>query len=75
MYNKVEICGINTSRLVTITEEEKRELLKKARGGDKKAREELINANLKLTAVIFFARRVPGRSFSGRMYRFDQSGR
>lgn len=59
MYNKVEICGINTSRLVTITEEEKRELLKKARGGDKKAREELINANLKLVLSVL-------QSFSSR---------
>ena len=48
MYNKVEICGVNTSKLLTISEAEKRELLKKAREGDKKAREKLINANLKL---------------------------
>ena len=59
MYNKVEICGINTSRLVTISEDEKRELLKKTRAGDKKAREELINANLKLVLSVI-------QSFSSR---------
>ena len=29
MYNKVEICGVNTSKLTVISEEKKRELLKK----------------------------------------------
>ena len=38
MYNKVEICGVNTSKLTVISEEKKRELLKKTRGGDKAAR-------------------------------------
>lgn len=52
MYNKVEICGVNTAKLITISEEEKRELLKKARNGDKKAREKLINANLKLVLSV-----------------------
>lgn len=52
MYNKVEICGVNTSKLVTISESEKRELLKKSREGDKKAREKLINGNLKLVLSV-----------------------
>jgi len=52
MYNKVEICGVNTSKLVTISEEEKRELLKRTRDGDKKAREKLINSNLKLVLSV-----------------------
>ena len=52
MYNKVEICGINTSRLITISETEKRELLAKARAGDKLAREKMINANLKLVLSV-----------------------
>ena len=30
-YNKVEICGVNTSKLKTLTDEEKRELLKKSK--------------------------------------------
>ena len=52
MYNKVEICGINTSRLITISEAEKRSLLVRARGGDKAAREKMINANLKLVLSV-----------------------
>ncbi|MBQ6184122.1 MAG: RNA polymerase sporulation sigma factor SigG [Clostridia bacterium] len=59
MYNKVEICGINTSRLITISETEKRELLAKARAGDKLAREKMINANLKLVLSVI-------QSFSSR---------
>lgn len=52
MYNKVEICGVNTSKLVTIGEDEKRELLKKSRNGDKAARERLVNTNLKLVLSV-----------------------
>ena len=33
MYNKVEICGVNTSRLKVLTEAEKRALLQKIRHG------------------------------------------
>lgn len=51
-YNKVEICGINTSDIKILKEEEKMELLKKARKGDKKAREELINCNLRLVLSV-----------------------
>ena len=36
MINKVEICGVNTSKLPIIKEKEKRELLLKTRNGDKK---------------------------------------
>ena len=52
MYHKVEICGINTSKLRVLTEEEKRELLEKARKGDKYAREELITGNLRLVLSV-----------------------
>ena len=53
MYiNKVEICGVNTAKLKTLKEEEKRELLKKSKEGDKKAREELICGNLRLVLSI-----------------------
>ena len=45
-YNKVEICGINTSKLTVLKEKEKIELLKKIRQGDQKARQEMINGNL-----------------------------
>lgn len=51
-FNKVEICGINTSQLKVLKESEKMELLRKARNGDKKAREELINGNLRLVLSV-----------------------
>ena len=56
MYNKVEICGVNTSKLKVLTEAEKRELLLTIRNGTeeekKKAREETINGNLKLVLSV-----------------------
>ncbi len=52
MYNKVEICGVNTSKLKVLTEDEKRELMKKSREGDKHARDELINGNLRLVLSV-----------------------
>ena len=51
-YNKVEICGINTSKLKTLSAEETEELLGKSAAGDKKAREELINGNLRLVLSV-----------------------
>ncbi len=51
-YNKVEICGINTSDIKVLKESEKIELLKKARQGDEKAREELIKGNLRLVLSV-----------------------
>ena len=51
-YNKVEICGINTSDIKVLKESEKIELLKKARAGDKNAREELIKGNLRLVLSV-----------------------
>ena len=55
-YNKVEICGVNTSRLKVLTEKEKTELLLKMRDGtpeeSKRAREELINGNLRLVLSV-----------------------
>ncbi len=51
-FNKVEICGINTSGLKVLKESEKTELLKRSREGDKKAREELISGNLKLVLSV-----------------------
>ena len=50
--NKVEICGVDTSKLKTLTEERKRELLKLTKAGDKEAREELIVGNLRLVLSI-----------------------
>lgn len=50
--NKVEICGVNTSRLKTLTEDEKRELLLLAHGGDKAARDKLVMGNLRLVLSV-----------------------
>ena len=53
MYpNKVEICGVNTSDLKVLGDEEKRELLKRARSGDEEARQKLILHNLRLVSHI-----------------------
>jgi RNA polymerase sporulation-specific sigma factor len=51
-YNKVEICGVNTSKLKVLTDEEKKTLLKKAKAGDMDARQELIYGNLRLVLSI-----------------------
>lgn len=51
-FNKVEICGVDTSKLKVLKEKEKIELLKKAREGNKQAREELINGNLRLVLSV-----------------------
>jgi RNA polymerase sporulation-specific sigma factor len=50
--NKVEICGVDTSKLKTLSEERKRELLKLTKAGDASAREELIVGNLRLVLSI-----------------------
>lgn len=47
-FNKVEICGVNTAKLKVLKEAEKMELLRRIKEGDKSAREELINGNLRL---------------------------
>lgn len=51
-YNKVELCGINTSTLPVLSETKKEELLKLTKQGNKKAREELINGNLRLVLSV-----------------------
>ena len=61
-YNKVEICGINTSTLKTLTEEEKDALLKKVAEGDENARRDLIDGNLRL--VLSVVQRFGGRGES-----------
>ena len=50
--NKVEICGVNTSKLKTLTDKEKRDLLERSHDGDKAARDELISGNLRLVLSI-----------------------
>lgn len=58
-YNKVEICGVNTSTLKVLSDDEKRDLLLKVRDGDTDARQELIYGNLRL--VLSIVQRFTGR--------------
>ena len=51
-YSKVEICGVNTAKLPTLNDEEKRELLLKSKAGDSEARRTLIDGNLRLVLSI-----------------------
>ena len=52
MINKVEICGVNTSKLPVLSNEEKHELLIKIKNGDKDARQKFINGNLRLVLSV-----------------------
>lgn len=52
MINKVEICGVNTSKLKVLKESEKLELLKRIQNGDREARHELVNGNLRLVLSV-----------------------
>ena len=52
MQGKVEICGVNTARLKTLTHTEMDTLLRLAKAGDKKAREKLIEGNLRLVLSV-----------------------
>ena len=49
---KVEICGVNTSKLPILKEEEKEELFKRIKNGDKIAREKYIKGNLRLVLSV-----------------------
>ena len=53
MYlNKVEICGVNTSKLPVLSAKEKAELLKKVKEDDCEARETFTKGNLRLVLSI-----------------------
>ncbi len=52
MLNKVEICGVNTSRLEVLTNDETNRLLKACKEGDKSAREKLVQGNLRLVLSV-----------------------
>lgn len=58
-YNKVEISGVNTSKLKVLKESEKMALLNRIKEGDEKARDELISGNLRLVLSVI-------QKFSGR---------
>ena len=59
MQGKVEICGVNTSKLKVLRGEETTELLRRTKEGDQAAREALINGNLRLVLSVI-------QKFSGR---------
>ena len=52
MQGKVEICGVNTSRLNVLSQAEMDTLLRLARAGDEQAREKLIEGNLRLVLSV-----------------------
>ena len=52
MQGKVEICGVNTSKLAVLDSATTRRLLLRVRQGDKSAREELIAGNLRLVLSV-----------------------
>ena len=59
MRGKVEICGVNTSKLKRLTQSEMTELLQRTKNGDTLAREQLIYGNLRL--VLSVVQRFAGR--------------
>ena len=59
MGNKVEICGVDTSKIPVLSAEEKKELFEKIKNGDKEARDIFINGNLRL--VLSVIKRFYGR--------------
>ena len=59
MLGKVEICGVNTAKLPTLTAAETDALLARAKGGDSLAREKLVEGNLRL--VLSVIQRFAGR--------------
>ena len=56
MYaGKVEICGVDTARLPVLSEAEKSRLIKAARAGDRQARQEMVQGNLRLVLSVRFS--------------------
>lgn len=62
--NKVDICGLDTSSLPRLTQQQSRELLLKIKEGDVQAREDFIRANLRLVLSVI-------QRFSGRGEQMD----
>ena len=62
LNNKVEICGVNTSKLPVLSREEKEELFIKIKAGDEEARNTFIHGNLRL--VLSVIQRFYGRGES-----------
>ena len=52
MQGKVEICGVNTSKLKVLSQKEMDQLLRRSKQGDEDARQELIEGNLRLVLSV-----------------------
>ena len=52
MQGKVDICGVNTSRLTVLTQTETDALLRRVKEGDERARQRLIEGNLRLVLSV-----------------------
>lgn len=52
MQGKVDICGVNTSRLTVLTQAETDMLLRRVKEGDEAARQKLIEGNLRLVLAV-----------------------
>ena len=52
MQGKVEICGVNTSKLKVLSQKEMDQLLRRCKQGDEDARQELIEGNLRLVLSV-----------------------
>ena len=52
MQGKVDICGVNTSQLTVLTQAETEMLLRRAKEGDERARQRLIEGNLRLVLSV-----------------------
>ncbi|HCW50707.1 MAG TPA: RNA polymerase sigma-G factor, partial [Clostridiales bacterium] len=52
LVNKVEICGVNTSKLPVLSASKMRELFVRMKKGDRTAREQLIHGNLRLVLSV-----------------------
>ena len=52
IQGKVEICGVNTSNLPVLKEEEKEQLFVRIKNGDQEAKEEYIKGNLRLVLSV-----------------------
>ena len=52
ILNKVEICGVNTSKLPLLTNDEKKMLFERIQKGDREARELYIKGNLRLVLSV-----------------------
>ena len=62
LNNKVEICGVNTSKLPLLSKEEKDGLFIKIKNGDEEARKTFINGNLRLVLSVIQRFRGKGES-------------